>query len=128
MHNPIRILFLLGCLGVWSSCYYDSEEELYGRDNSLLDCDTLTVNYTSDIRPIIDQRCLDCHNNTPNEGAASYASYSQIRTYLDGNKKGFMESITHTGSSKPMPEDNPKLSECEIAQLRIWIQNGYPEN
>ncbi|MBX7202887.1 MAG: hypothetical protein K1X77_07430 [Bacteroidia bacterium] len=122
----LRFIILAGLLFL-SACVYQNEDDLYGKE-SLKGCDTLEVSYASDIRPLIDIHCIECHGTYPELGAASFTNHIQLSQYLDLNKKKFIESISHTGYSKLMPDNADKLPECEIRKMIHWIDAGYPNN
>jgi len=113
------ILFLIS-FALFSSCYYDNEEELYG----LVPCDTtLAVSYSKDIVPLFQQQCYSCHQPTDNIAMGTYLTDKQMA--LNGSLLG---SVTHASGYRPMPESSPKLSECKLSQIRRWINNGSPNN
>ena len=37
-------------------------------------------------------------------------------------------AINHLPNFQPMPRNAPKLSDCKIDQIQIWIENGTPNN
>src|SRR5690348_5871019 len=43
----------------FSSCYYDSKEQLFG---NVTPCDTVAVSYVDDILPILESQCYLCHS------------------------------------------------------------------
>ena len=53
-------MYFLLCLGLITiaSCYYDVEAELYGSEV----CDNSNVLYTSRIAPLMESKCLSCHD------------------------------------------------------------------
>jgi hypothetical protein len=100
-----------------------------------------TVSFKDDVFPIIELRCLECHQ----PGGPGYeASGLDLRTYeslMKGTKYGAMvipnnptESnllavVEHRTSTEiRMPHNRKKLSKCEIQQLRFWISQGARNN
>lgn len=110
-----------------SGCFYDSEEHLYPPQI----CDTADVKYSDQVSEIISLKCYDCHSNsTQIISGVSFEGYANISSYLSiGIGASYlMQSIKHEVGATPMPKDRPKLSECEIRTIEIWINNGYPDN
>ncbi|MBO6517341.1 MAG: hypothetical protein JJ975_12405 [Bacteroidia bacterium] len=112
-----------------TSCYYDVEEELYPTTNNT--CDTTNISFATDVTAILQSNCLFCHNKSANlslGGGVDLEGYDALKVYVDNGK--FLSSITHDGNASFMPKGggNPKLPDCEIAQITAWINNGAPNN
>lgn len=106
---------------MFSSCYYDNEEDLYPTLSG--PCDTLNVNFSSKIAPLLNDNCLSCHSNANSEfgGGVKLQDLQDVK-----NMSGAVfAAITHTGPV-PMPPGG-KLSQCSIDLFGIWIRNGMPE-
>lgn len=126
-YQGISLIFLLFIIASSSGCYYDNEETLY--PNGI--CDTADVKYSQQISYILSTKCYDCHDNAnaPLSGnGVSFEGYSNISGYLDFSSSVFLSAIKHQPPFVPMPKDRPKLSECDIRTIEIWIQAGYPDN
>lgn len=100
------------------------------------------VSYTSDIVPILEQHCLDCHlPDTPGQ-LASGLDMSSYESLMKGTRFGPVikagDSLSSTlvilveGRADPsikMPHgDRPSLSAAEIKTLRQWIDQGAAKN
>lgn len=121
--SPIFVLVFL--LSLYSSCYYDNEEELYPVGQT---CDTISVNYYGSIKPIIDSHCSGqsgCHGS---DVEFRLNSFSVLKTYIQADSPRFFGSINHSGTYSPMPKNAPKISECEIKKLAKWSSTNFPEN
>lgn len=89
-------------------------------------CDTSNVTYAGAIRPIIEQRCLNCHSGASPDGDLDFSTWQDLNSAAGD---GRLESaITHTGSAASMPPSGPMLSQCRIDQFMLWIQDGAPNN
>lgn len=112
---------------ITNGCYYDNEETLYPQGA----CDTLVVKYSDQITGILSTKCYECHNNANFAiagGGFCWEGYANISGYLaGGGTTTFIDAINHNNST-PMPKDRPKLSECDIRTIEIWIENGFPNN
>jgi len=119
------ITFALLIIPIFTSCYYDHEENLYltppGQQNGI--CDTVNVTYNNVVKPIFESYCISCHGTGT---TFNFNGYSPLSTYLASNSQRLIDNISYTGL-KPMPPSS-KLSTCYIEQIKIWIQAGYPNN
>ncbi len=89
-------------------------------------CDTTVYTYSGAIRPIIGNKCQGCHSGTNAQGGIDLGTYAGVRsTVLDGRLWG---AVNHLAGYSPMPRNGAKLSDCEIDQVRKWIDSGALEN
>lgn len=110
--------FLFICL--LSSCYYDNEEELYP---NAPECDTTAVTFSVHVQPIILASCAisGCHVAGGTAGF-NLETYSEIKAKVDDGS--FMNRVIVQQNMPP----NGDLSSCELEQLKIWINEGAPNN
>lgn len=90
------------------------------------DCDSLNVTYTSTIQPMMQSHCVGCHSGPTPDGNVKLDSYSAISGYVQSGQ--FYGSVTHQPGFTAMPYNGNKLSDCQIAQIKKWINDGYPQN
>ena len=83
-------------------------------------CDGSNPSFKSEIEPILQARCYDCHR--PGGGNAVYNSYETILPTL---KDGQFQSEVLTQQS--MPEGQPLTNE-QLDLIKCWIEDGYPDN
>lgn len=89
-------------------------------------CDTLNVTYSKTIRTILEDNCIGCHSTSDPQGGIKLDTYIEVTKYIhDGSLLG---SIRHGDGFAPMPGKLFKLSNCNIRQVEIWIENGAKEN
>lgn len=107
-----------------SSCYYDKEELLYGLPG---DCPTKTnVSYSINIVPLFQQKCYGCHTSNSPSGGIAMGSYDKDMALAKTGK--LYGSIAHTLGYSPMPKGSPKMTTCQIASVKAWIDANYPNN
>ncbi len=108
-----------------SSCYYDSEEDLY--PDTDLECDTENVTFNDEIVSLLDNHCWACHSNN---NAAAFGNNLRLEDYDDVNTSAeeILGSIKHDPSYSPMPKNGGKLRPCLINQFDAWMKKGTPEN
>lgn len=117
---PVIVLIVSICM--MTSCYYDNEEELYPGANT--GCDTTTVTYSGTIAPLMDQYCNACHKAGSNNIVTD--NYTTLRIIAeDGRLWGV---VNHEGSYSPMPKNAGKLNSCNLARIRVWLNDGSPNN
>ena len=115
-------------------CYYDNFEELKA-GNLTTACDTLdstgavkTISFANEVQPILNASCGSnndgCHSANGNGSLADYAGVSTSSNSL-------MDRIKHSSnisSGSWMPPNGPKLDDCSISKISIWINQGKQNN
>jgi len=91
-------------------------------------CDTTNIRYSTVIQPLINAKCLGCHNGSNASGGISLSNYANVKSVVTSQQ--LWGSVNHLQGYKPMPypAGGAKLPQCELDQIRIWIQAGAPNN
>lgn len=110
-------------IALLQGCYYDVEEELYPES---LTCDTTTITYSGSVYPILADNCLSCHSTAAVNGGVVLEGHSNAAIYANNGR--LLGAITHASGFSPMPKNLPKLPDCDIATIRMWIEAGAPNN
>lgn len=111
--------------GMAASCTKQNEETLKAQQGTVT-CDTTGMQYKADVLPILQANCYRCHGNGIVTGGINLDGYANLHVQLtNGNLIG---GITHAAGYTPMPFDGGKLSDCEIAKIQAWINEGAPDN
>jgi hypothetical protein len=121
-NGVVIILILLGLVS-FNGCYYDSEEELYPQAGS---CDTTNVTYSGTISQIMSGNCNSCHSGSAPESNVKTDNYTDLKTIADNGK--LWGVVNHENGFSQMPKDLPKLSDCDLSKIRIWIDGGALNN
>ena len=110
------------------SCYFDSEEELYG--TSITTCDPEVGTYSKNVLPIMNAQCATagCHNAVTASAGANLSGYAATKSYITNSKDFFIGSIKHTSGFSIMPKGGNKLATCDISKIESWINAGMPNN
>ncbi len=121
--NTLMALALLLCC---SACYYDNETELY-QYADLVPCDATSISYAAQVVAILNTNCNTCHSqDNPLGGNIFLANYTQVKAAVDdGSLYG---SITHQATYSPMPNAAQKIADCDISQIKAWIDAGALDN
>lgn len=89
-------------------------------------CDSSKFSFSEIIQPLIFTNCKGCHNSGLSNGGVRLDSYEAIATVAnDGRLFG---TISHASGFIPMPFNGNKLPECNIDQVKKWIEAGSPNN
>lgn len=116
----IALCFLL-TTALFSSCYYNKEDLLYGAGS----CDTSNVKYSVQIVSIINSNCISCHGGTAaSGGGVKLGTYTDVKVYADNGL--LLNAVSRTVN--PMPKGGPRLNDCRIAEIRTWLRNNAPNN
>lgn len=90
------------------------------------DCDTTQFTYSGTIKTIIVNNCQGCHSGTAAQGGIDLSTYPGLKLKIDDGR--FWGAINHQPGFSAMPKNGNKLSECQITQIRKWIEAGSPNN
>lgn len=109
----------------FTSCRYDKAELLYPPANNT--CDTiLPVSYNLKIIPLFQLNCNPCHTTASPDAGVILGVYATDRVRgLNGILYGV---INHSPGYSFMPKDKAKLTACQIAIVKKWIDAGCPNN
>ncbi len=122
MKNSVSLYIFIMVSLIFTSCYYDNEEELYPEDT----CKTDDMSYSNDIVPILEDNCYSCHDQANNQGGVTLEGYSNLKAYVDNGK--LLGAIKHEPGFSEMPQDEPQLEQCQIDKIEAWIDQGALDN
>jgi hypothetical protein len=89
-------------------------------------CDTSNVTFAGTIAPLLSSKCTGCHNAVTHGANINLATYNGVYAVaVNGRLSG---AVNHNYGFVPMPQGTAKLQDCQLAQIRIWIQNGSLNN
>lgn len=98
-----------------------------GAVNNVCDqCDTTNFRFSTAIKPIMDNKCVGCHNAASLGGNVDLSSYAAIKTSAISGK--LYGSIVWTAGISAMPKGGVKIPDCEIKQIKKWIDAGMLNN
>ena len=124
----MRKIFFTGVVLVvvlfFNSCYYDKDQLLYGGNTVCIT--TGTMSYTQNVMPLLQQYCYSCHSGNFPSGNILMGTYAADKAIaLSGKLFG---CISYQAGFSPMPKDQPKMNNCEIATIKKWIDTGVLNN
>ena len=116
-----KILFIILIYSLVLSCSNSSEDDLI--DTTPIP-DTAT--YVDNVKTIIDNNCIQCHNVPPVNGAPiSLVTYVQVKDAV--LNRDLIGRITGTSSGSLMPLGGPKLPQRQIDIIVQWEADGLLE-
>jgi cytochrome c5 len=94
-------------------------------------CDTSgTISFAAQVKSIVDNYCVSCHNSTVTSGGVNLNGYTQVKSYAESIRSGIpvlLGTIRHDNGFKAMPPST-KLDECSIRKIELWIEQGILNN
>jgi len=118
---------------VLTSCWYNHKwEEMHPNgqlSGPLAPCDTTgTISYSVTVQPIIQSKCAvsGCHVL---HAQTNYNVFSNVVADAQAAAPNDINTRIHLPVSDPsyMPQSS-SITSCEIAQIKIWIQQGCQNN
>ncbi|RTL57274.1 MAG: hypothetical protein EKK37_14590 [Sphingobacteriales bacterium] len=89
-------------------------------------CDPNLFTYSGFVQPLLQNNCVGCHSGSSASGGLNLTLYSTVKTLATNGR--LYGAITHASGYIPMPNASSKLSDCEITQIKKWIDAGAPQN
>lgn len=100
------------------------------------------VSYRIDVQPILRSKCIECHSSPEGEGyvktGLSMATYEDLMrgtiygpVVVRGDSQHSIFNMLVEGRADPsmrMPHERKPLSTKEIEILRLWVDQGAPDN
>ncbi len=116
------VVLLIGFAG-FSSCYYDKADTLYPSKT----CDTSgTISYAQKVVLLLQQQCYSCHSGGSPSGGIAMGTYTTDKAIAVNGK--LYGSISHASGYSPMPQGAAKMTDCQIATIKKWIDAGSLNN
>jgi hypothetical protein len=122
--KKISLLAFTSYIVFCCSCAKNNKEDLIGNAS----CDTASVSYTQDIKPILAASCNanGCHNASSAASGYNLEDFSSLQPVALGSR--FIGTIRHESGFSAMPKQADKLDDCKIKKIEIWIAEGAPNN
>ncbi|MBM3414717.1 MAG: hypothetical protein FJY16_07270 [Bacteroidetes bacterium] len=125
--NKFPYFFIGVVLLTLTACYYDHEEILYGAGANQPCTDSVgTVSYAQKVVPILRASCYSCHSGSYPSGNQLMGTYAADKAMAQNGK--LYGTISYASGYSPMPKGAAKLSNCQIATIKKWIDGGMLHN
>lgn len=89
-------------------------------------CDATKFTYSAIIKPLLDVNCVGCHKPSSLGGGIDLSTYNAVKAQVTNGK--LVGSVTQATGFSPMPKGGKKLSDCQITQIKNWINAGALNN
>ncbi len=117
---------LIGTMMFISSCYYDKADLLYSGNTGPCTDSSGTVSYAQKVVPLLQQYCYSCHTGNFPSGNQLMGTYTSDKAMaMNGMLYG---TIAHSAGYSPMPQGMAKMTNCQIAVIKKWIDSGTLNN
>ena len=125
MKNTITlVLVIISSFTGLQSCYYDKADMLYP---NTISCDTTAVvSYSQNIVPLFQQQCYSCHLSASMGGGIIMGNYAADKAIAVNGK--LYGSVSYASGYSPMPKGANKMTNCQLALVKKWIDSGAPNN
>ena len=116
-----KLLFILLII-VFYSCSYRNEDDLT-EDTIIND----VVNFEDNIKSIIDNNCIVCHNTPPENGAPMpLTTFANVKDAVEN--RDLINRISSIDVAFGMPFGGPRLPQNLIDLVIQWEVDGLEEN
>jgi uncharacterized membrane protein len=88
-------------------------------------CDTSASSFAKDIKPIISNNCVGCHNSNNQSGSIDLSNYTGVFNTIANNK--LLGSVNHSGTFIAMPPSY-QLDACSVSKIENWVLKGGLDN
>jgi uncharacterized membrane protein len=89
-------------------------------------CDSTQFKYGANISAIMGTYCTGCHSGAAPSGNIDLSNYNGIKLQVTNAR--LVGAVTHAVGYFPMPKSGGKLSDCQITQIKKWIEAGALNN
>ncbi|TAL40819.1 MAG: hypothetical protein EPN92_13970 [Chitinophagaceae bacterium] len=89
-------------------------------------CDSSVFTFSGAVKNNIQNKCQGCHSGASASGGIDLSTYSLIMVQVSNGK--LWGSINQLPGFYAMPKNGSKLSDCEITQIRKWMDAGSLNN
>ena len=128
----MKKLIIIGCTIIaFAGCYNDKYDQLYptptpskGTTNT---CDTTTVSYTTEIKPIFDQSCNTSGCHAAGSGSTGYDFTDTTVLKTQAKNGSIVQDINFAPSGRGhnnMPYGGSKITACSINKITRWVNLG----
>lgn len=89
-------------------------------------CDSNQFKYGANISIIINSYCTGCHSGTAASGNIDLSTYNTVKIQAANGR--LVGAVSHAAGYSAMPKNANKLSDCQITQIKKWVEAGALNN
>ena len=112
-------------LSLAAACTSDSEDEVTPQPQPQ-QCNTENVTFASTVKPILSANCYSCHSTAVSTNGVVLDTHAGVKKQADNGT--LVGAISHAAGFTPMPQGGAKLSDCNIAKIKKWVDDGAKNN
>lgn len=83
------------------------------------------ISFANHVKPIMDISCVGCHSANSPSGGINLIGYANVKA--QGANGKLVGSITYSSGYVGMPQGY-KLSDCQVAAISAWVDQGMANN
>jgi hypothetical protein len=104
----------------------DQENQIDFDQTQFFDISDLSTSHRySDIKPILEKYCGNCHLNGNTEGGLKFNNYEQLTE--DINTPRYLQNRMSLIKDMPTEENENQPTDLERVKVRDWVLGGFPE-
>jgi cytochrome c5 len=121
-------LFISSALALSSGCYYEHAGELNPEPETPVaaGCDTTNVSYAGFVQPLLAQHCTGCHAGSLPSGGIALNTHAEVKRWAEAGL--LYGAMAHLDGFSAMPKGGGRLPQCDIYQVKAWIDAGSTDN
>lgn len=108
-----RIVLSIALLSIIATSCTSTDETIE------ITCGATTPSYSTDVSPVLQQKCISCHSDAMPKGNVSLSSYTKVYANKSATRNIFASSIAHEGVS---------LTTAQRNTVCCWIDSNAPDN
>ncbi len=89
-------------------------------------CPVTNVSFANHIKPILQTHCITCHSGPIPSGGYDFSVYSGAKKAVDNNR--LAGAVQHLQGFVAMPLGGARLPDCEVSQIKAWVDAGGLNN
>ena len=101
-------------------------QDLSCTDSSANNCDTTSVTYSQTVKPILTTNCVGCHSGSSASGGVRLNTHDGVSSVAQNGR--LWGAISHQNGYTPMPQNADPLPDCDLKQIKAWIDDGAQDN
>lgn len=112
-------------MGITQSCRHETIEPFKPMDEPVVNNED-DFTFTTGVFPIIQSNCVGCHSGPSPAVGIPLTTYSEILPFAASG--GLYGVINHEPGYVPMPLGGNKLDDSDVNTVKLWIDDGFPNN
>lgn len=82
--------------------------------------------FQATVQPLLSTKCAGCHSGPNAQAGIDLSTYSGVKVTISDGR--FWGAVNHQPGFSAMPKNGTRLSDCELGQIKKWIDAGAINN